>query len=335
MVESKKSLLDELRRVHVELGDLPDRIRKENMYLEDGFHVDTDFLLEILSIISEHVDLSAKVMNALEDLMGIDRSVVDKSKNVKEGKKWGVEEVLKHCTYSEGVLKLPNVQLNPKSYAEVKKWITEAGGKWNGGKVQGFTFDFDAERVVSVLMKGERCNLQKEFQFFETPAELADWLVSLAGVSDDDVVLEPSAGRGAIIKAVHRMAPDVVVDYFELMPENRQFLEKMDNVTFCGEDFTAGVARLYTRIFANPPFSQNQDIRHVRAMYDALDFGGVLCAITSQHWLNANEQECKNFRKWLDDLSAEVHEIPKGIFKESGTDVATTALKITKSVTYL
>lgn len=96
-----------------------------------------------------------------------------------------------------------------------------------------------------------------------------------------------------------------------------------------GEDFTQGVPRLYDRIFANPPFSKNQDIRHVRMMYDALNPDcGEMCVITSRHWINAQEKECVQFREWLQDVKAETHEIPNGAFDESDTNVATMAIVI-------
>ena len=56
--------------------------------------------------------------------------------------------------------------------------------------------------MFPILKEGKRCNLQQEYQFFETPADVADWLVMLAGgIREDDTVLEPSAGRGALIAA--------------------------------------------------------------------------------------------------------------------------------------
>lgn len=55
---------------------------------------------------------------------------------------------------------------------------------------------------------------------FETPVDVADWLVMLAGgINEADTVLEPSAGRGALIKAIHRSCPSVIVKCYELMPE--------------------------------------------------------------------------------------------------------------------
>lgn len=330
MTESKQNLINLLRDTLIKVEGLPEMIEKENIYLPDGVHVDLEFMMAMLQYVNEAVSAGTAVMQSLQKHLGIDpdETKTDNKKS-KEGKKWGVEEVLKHCTFENNILRLPDVQLNPKSYAEVKKWIMEAGGKWNGGKVQGFTFDFDATRVAGILMSGKRCNLKQDFQFFSTPPALADWLVSLSDVNPDYAVLEPSAGTGAIITAIHKACPDVTVDAFELMPENRQTLEKMSGVSLVGEDFTQGVPRLYDRIFANPPFSRNQDIRHVRMMYDALNpDGGEMCVITSQHWISAPEKECVQFREWLQEVKAETHEIPNGVFDESGTNVATMAIVV-------
>ena len=242
-----------------------------------------------------------------------------------------MEEILKHCTLEDGVLKLPQVQFNKKSYAEAKKWIEEAGGSWQGGKVQGFTFPFNPERVFSVLKEGKRCNLQRDYQFFETPSDVADWLVMLAGgIHEDDTVLEPSAGRGALVKAIHRACPSVMVECYELMPENREFLHTLSNVILLDEDFTKDSVGSYTKIIANPPFSGNQDIEHVRLMYERLEEGGTLAAITSQHWRFASEKRCIDFRNWLKEVHGEVFEISAGEFKESGTTVSTMAVVIKK-----
>jgi len=328
MTDSKQNLINILRATLIKVEGLPEMIEKENIYLSDGFHVDIEFMTAMLQYINDAVSAGLAVMKSLEKLLGIEKDV-GKEKTGEEGEKWNVEEVLKHCDFTDNILRLPKVRLNPKSYAEVKKWVMEAGGKWQGGKIQGFTFDFDATRVASILMSGKRCNLKQDYQYFPTPPELADWLVSMSDVKPEYSILEPSAGTGAIINAIHKVCSDVVVDAFELMPENRQKLEKMPGVTLIGEDFTQGVPRTYDRIFANPPFSKNQDIKHVRMMYDALDpTWGEMCVITSRHWVNATEKICVEFREWLGEVGAETHEIPNGVFDESGTNVATMAIVI-------
>lgn len=86
----------------------------------------------------------------------------------------------------------------------------------------------------------------------------------------------------------------------------------------------------YDKIIANPPFSKNQDIRHVRRMYECLNPGGVLAAITGPHWEFGSESECKDFRQWLEDNGGKKFEIKEGTFKESGTGTKTIAIVINK-----
>lgn len=329
MTNRKKNLIEALRGSYMFIDNLPELVNKESIYDENGC-VDTELMTAILEWMSRVSDVTTQVGNALGNLLGIED---DEKKDDKkdEGIKWSVDEILRHCTLEDNVLKLPQVQFNKKSYAEAKKWIEEAGGSWQGGKVQGFTFPFNAERVFSILREGKRCNLQQDFQFFATPPEVADWLVMLAGgVHEDEKVLEPSAGTGSIIDAIHRSCPDVIVDCYELMPENKEILAKKDNIRILGDDFTKCDVAQYDKIIANPPFSKNQDIRHVRRMYECLNPGGVLAAITGPHWEFGSESECKDFRQWLEDNGGKKFEIEEGTFKESGTGTKTIAIVINK-----
>ena len=329
-MNKKEILIKALRGSVAQLNELSTMTEGIDVYNATG-HVDTEFLIEALSCVNTFMDASNTVVQKISSLLAPDAPTDEKKKQTDEGKKWNVEDILKHCTLEDGVLKLPKVQFNKKSYAEAKKWIEVAGGSWQSGKIQGFTFPFNPERVFSILKEGKRCNLQQEYQFFETPAEVADWLVMLAGgINEADTVLEPSAGRGALIKAIHRACPSVTVECYELMPENREFLYSLDNVIILDEDFTKDSVGSYTKIIANPPFSGNQDIEHVRIMYKLLEKGGTLAAITSSHWKIASEKKCVDFRNWLEEVHGEVFEIGAGEFKESGTSISTMAVVIRK-----
>ena len=333
MTSRKKNLIEALYGSFMFIDNLPELIDRETIYDETG-HVDLEFMTAILQWMSRMADISVKVQKSLNRLLGCDELEQNNKRNKDDsGSKWSVEEILMHCTLEDNVLKLPQVQFNKKSYAEAKKWIEEAGGSWQGGKVQGFTFPFNAERVFSILHEGKRCNLQQDFQFFATPPEVADWLVMLAGgVHEGEKVLEPSAGTGAIVDAIHRSCKDVVVDCFELMPENKEILAKKNNIRILGDDFTLyNPGETYDKIIANPPFSRNQDVRHVKVMYDILAKGGVVAAIMSTHWLNALESECAVFRKWVDEVGGKVYEIEEKAFKGRGTVVDTIALVIKKN----
>lgn len=331
-MNNKETLIETLRGSTECLRGLSEAMDGVDIYDVTG-HVDTNFFTAVLLQVSKMQEAVNVVMNRLEQLLCPFISQDEKKEEGKDGgKNLKPEEILLRCSFKDNVLHLPQVQLNKKSYATVKQWVEEAGGKWTGGKVQGFTFDFDATHVASILLKGERCNLSQEFQFFETPAEIADWLVSLVGEPDAGMrILEPSAGRGAIVKAIHRVCPEVTVDCYELMPENREFLQTMQNVRVMGENFEEEHATYqYDVIVANPPFSKNQDIRHLRRMYAWLKPGGTVAAITSTHWKLGQEKACIDFKEWLKRVDAHTYEIGEGQFASSGTKVNTMAIVITK-----
>lgn len=241
-------------------------------------------------------------------------------------------EVLKNCTIDGLVVKLPNEQLTTKEYADVKKNLELIGGKWKGGKVWGFLFQTDPTDSLHQIANGEKRNLKKEFQFFETPEKLADQLIDLADLKQHDTILEPSAGQGAIIKAINKVC-DVVPDCFELMDVNTVILSKSGlRFNLIGDDFFKHNGKTYSKIIANPPFTKNQDIDHLKEMYECLSRGGRLVCITSESWENGSQKKQVDFRHWLYKVKAEVIDIEKGSFKESGTMVGGKIVIINKSL---
>lgn len=105
----------------------------------------------------------------------------------------------------------------------------------------------------------------------------------------------------------------------------------MKMVNECAADFTTyHPGPIYDRVIANPPFSKNQDIDHIRQMYDCLVPGGRLVSFSSMHWQLAADRKSKEFKDWLSTLDAQVIEIPAGKFKHSGTMIATLIIVINK-----
>jgi len=231
------------------------------------------------------------------------------------------EQVLQQCKVESNIVKLPNIQLERKLYLEVKKVLELIGGKWKGGKISGFVFPTDPTYLLEEITKGEKRNLKKEFQFFATPEKLADELVYLADLKQHDTILEPSAGQGAIIRAINKVC-NVIPDCFELMDVNTIILNKSGlRFNLIGDDFFKHNGNKYTKIIANPPFTKNQDIDHLKEMYKCLSSDGRLVCITSKSWVNGSQKKQVKFKNWLDDIGAEVIDIEKGTFKDSGTMV--------------
>lgn len=247
-----------------------------------------------------------------------------------------VEQVINECQVCPGnCIKLPAVQLDRKIYEQVAKKLQGIGGAWKGGKVAAFVFPFDPTERLSQIQDGETVNLKKDFQFFETPAALADELVRLADIKDDDRVLEPSAGRGAIIQAIRRKSEYCHISAVELMPENAAFLKTKKlawNIVFDEDNFLTWDegAKPYDKIIANPPFSKNQDIDHVYAMWADLKPGGRLVSIMSKHWQFSGNSKESHFRSWLEAREGGIIDVPAGTFKESGTGVSSVIVIIDK-----
>lgn len=239
-------------------------------------------------------------------------------------------DVLKQCTILDRkIVRLPAVQLDRTLYQQVAKRLQGIGGKWKGRPINGFIFGHDPTDLLADLQRGKVRNLKKEFQIFETPDHIAKQIVDLAAIEEHHRVLEPSAGRGAIIKHIPQCAE---LSVYELLPENRNVLFDLDrDITWGGADFLNAAAEpKYHRIVANPPFSKNQDIDHIRKMYELLEPGGRLVSMASTHWeISTNKKELA-FNDWLGEVWADTYHLKGGEFKESGTNVPTVIVVIEK-----
>jgi hypothetical protein len=231
-------------------------------------------------------------------------------------------ECIALMTASGNTLSLPKDD-QFECYAEVKKILTKAGGKY---KRCAFIFPGAARIVQERLTGGEKVDDKKKFQFFPTPPELAERVRNLAGIDEDHhLILEPSAGHGALLEGL-----TTDVHCVELNPDCRKVLEEK-GFSVIGEDFmTLDRPCQYDRIIANPPFTKNQDIDHIKKMYECLCVCGRLVSVASNSWRNGSQKKQVAFREWLNSTDSEVIDIEAGAFKTSGTNVSSCIIVINK-----
>ncbi|MGH7969837.1 MAG: methyltransferase, partial [Limisphaerales bacterium] len=229
-----------------------------------------------------------------------------------------VLDVLKRSRCEGNQLHLPR-QLPRQLYVQTAKILELLGGKWNRS-LAAHLFEGDcSERVDEAVIAGEVTDFKKLYQFYETPPDLACRMVEMADVREAQRVLEPSAGKGAILNAlpatVHRTA-------VELNPAMVELPGLADLVHY--SDFLQvinGAVGAFDRIIANPPFRAGQDVDHVRHMHHLLKPGGILVTVMSPAWQYRTDSRHAEFRAWLAQVDHEVETLPEGTFKCSGTNV--------------
>jgi hypothetical protein len=232
--------------------------------------------------------------------------------------------VLKQSRCEESKLHLPR-QLPRDLYIKTAKIIELLGGKWNRS-LATHVFEGDcAERIDEAVIAGEVTDFKKLYQFYETPSELARRMVAMANVCRGHRVLEPSAGKGALLKA---MPPKVDRTAVELNGAMVGLVELTDRVHYCDFLLCDGELGTFDRIVANPPFRSGQDVDHVRHMHHLLKPGGILVTVTSPAWQYRMDKKHTEFRSWLKQLPHEVEDLPEGTFKCSGTNVRSLLITI-------
>lgn len=221
-------------------------------------------------------------------------------------------------------------QLDRAMYVSVNKVLEAAGGKWDR-KSKSHIFDQDAEtRVDEIILTGEVVIPKDEFDFFPTPPEIAQQVIELADISKGMLVLEPSAGEGALVDAAREAGGFVyVVEKNERMAidlgaRGFEWLAGMH----CGDFMEFEPSQKFDRVVMNPPFSKQRDIKHVMHAHAMLKPDGLLVSIMSSSVTFRDNKLTQGFRELIRAKDGDILALPEGSFKASGTMVNTVIVTI-------
>jgi SAM-dependent methyltransferase len=162
-------------------------------------------------------------------------------------------------------------------------------------------------------------------QFYPTPDDLAERAAYLLNVSSGERFLEPSAGSGALIRGMQRMALAKEICAVEQSQQLADMLPLPATAIHCGDFLQFDPTHLGTfdGVIMNPPFRMGSDITHIRHALRFLRPGGRLVAICAN-----GPRQAAQLRPLTEANGGCWEALPDGTFKQAGTMVRTALLKI-------
>lgn len=126
-------------------------------------------------------------------------------------------------------------------------------------------------------MNYKALNLSESSSIYETPKEVAELMVQRANIKPHDKVLEPSAGKGALLKELFKKELKLLT-ICEMNRENQSVLFHDLGVDVFRSDFLKLETRyLFDKILMNPPFKR--DGEHILKAINHLNSNGRLVAL--------------------------------------------------------
>jgi tRNA1(Val) A37 N6-methylase TrmN6 len=230
-------------------------------------------------------------------------------------------------------------------YEALDKVLQRLGGTWHrSSKVHVFDERFDVAAELDLLFATELMPDKNPFAFFETPPQLADTLVSQ--LREPRMVLEPSAGRGALVRAVLRLWDSPLITAVEIDEYNvtclRATLAKTPGIHILPGDFlhTALGVCFFDTVVMNPPFALTGEphayVKHVWKAMEHLDYSGTLAFVAPSSFVDSKDKGVTLLRKHLQSQWREfdLQKLPHGAFAPSGTNVSTVIVRVRRPSKY-
>lgn len=165
----------------------------------------------------------------------------------------------------------------------------------------------------------KKVRFMKKVGFFPTPRAVIDRMIEEADIQPDHSILEPSAGMGSILDAVHEQFGEGVKSKGYETDADLHGINKLKGHDVEHGDFMSQEPKAnYDRVLMNPPFEAGQDAEHVMRAYEHLAPGGKMVAVMSEGPFFRQDKRSQAFREWLGSKE-HYHESMDNAFK--GQDV--------------
>ena len=171
--------------------------------------------------------------------------------------------------------------------------------------------------------------------FYPTPTEVIYKMLNRVDFKNIHSVLEPSAGKGAIVQAIINKGYKIAIDTIEQVGEFQTILKSIkvgDNryIPVVASDFlTFQTLKRYDLIIMNPPFDNGE--KHLLKAIELMQAGGrIICLLNSETLNNAYSNSRKDLLQKLQEYNAEIIDLGQAFkYAERKTDVNISMVDIT------
>lgn len=233
---------------------------------------------------------------------------------------------LQKCTVEDNQVILPDIATTPlEDYQALRKALMSAGGKYSRNK---FIFTSPAQPIVDQISNGDT-NMRKRTQYFWTPRPVAEIMLSHVSWQTEMRILEPSAGRGELLGHLldimpHWVKPKIVtieiepLYYDELIQRYPADMWEVGHINGDFLDIEVEAIGKFDLIIANPPFTQGQDIKHIRHMVNFVENYGQIITLSSPSWMHHSGKKYQDFKKWINnEMSPYVNTLDRDMFNDT------------------
>lgn len=254
-------------------------------------------------------------------------------------------EALRYAVADYRSIKCPIIT-DRSVYAQVDRALSRlaGGGRWDS-RERAHVYDRDPRPELealtgSTVIPAPCATRDKELSYWPTPPELAKELVHGLGLEPDARVLEPSAGDGALVRAVREAYPHVHITAVEPVHRCRAAMRLAGTAglhiwdgTF--EDYAAlPDTDGFDAVVMNPPFTlpghRYAWAEHLVLAWDRLQPGGQLRAIVPTSLEYGRQRPIAAARTLITGAGGTWRKTGPGAFQSSGTGVHTLIVEATR-----
>jgi predicted RNA methylase len=200
------------------------------------------------------------------------------------------------------------------------------------GETLGAGADASADAAHDKAASEPSRAMAKNLGFFETPERVVETLLNDLWI-ESKRILEPSAGKGAIARALRDAGRTVTC--IEIHPDRANHLRAQGFETYCcdfldrdPEEWTALGLPLFDAVVMNPPFDRGLDVDHVNHALKFVRPGGQLIAVMSAGVEFREDRKTVLFREKVKAMKGKFWDLPARSFEALGTNVNTVTLRI-------